>query len=269
MSIFRADLFEPTTVAELKAKFDAGQPYRNLSIQDLLAEDFARTLVDNFPGQEAMRRHYQGLNEKKSEGSNFDQYHESFDQLRKGLATPEFLRFLEQVTGIDGLILPDDHRGTGVHQGVDGSFLDVHVDFSVHPVKNIHRRLNLLIFLVNDWKEEYGGALELWNEDVTECVTNIYPGYNKAAIFETSDVSYHGYSTIILPEGVTRNSFFSYFYTPIAEGEKVKYHDTIFKARPEEGTAKAIKTNVKEGAKNFVKGTMKKLGLNKIFDKIE
>jgi hypothetical protein len=79
-------------------------------------------------------------------------------------------------------------------------------------------------------------------------------------IFETNEISYHGYGKISVPEGVTRKSFYGYFYTDLREGA-AKYHDTIFKARPEEGLAKKIKTDVKETIKNNVKRVFKKIGI--------
>lgn len=267
MKIFNDKIFTTEFQEEAAKKFQNAEPFPNMYIDDILDEEFCAVLHKNFPTSEQMRRHYEGLNEKKSEGSNFDQYHESFTQLREALATEEFRKVLEKITGIEGLILPDDHRGTGVHQGTDGSFLDIHVDFNIHPVMNLHRRLNFLIFFNKDWKEEYGGALELWDKDVKNLGAEIYPHYNRAGMFATSEVSWHGYDKISVPEGVCRNSFFTYYYTPIEN--EVKYHDTIFKTRPTESRSKAVKTAAKETTKNFIKGAMRKLGMTKIFDKIE
>ena len=79
-------------------------------------------------------------------------------------------------------------------------------------------------------------------------------------IFETNEISYHGYGKITLPPNKTRKSFFSYFYTEMRD-DAVKYHDTIFKARPEEGLVKKVKTDVKETLKNTAKSTLKKIGI--------
>lgn len=269
MKIFNEKFFQPDAIEALHRQFVNAQPYPHVKIDGLLDETFAETLAANFPAKNEMRRHYKGLNEHKSEGSNFELYHESFRALRSALGTSGFLRFLETITGIEGLILPDDHRGTGVHQGANGSFLDIHVDFSVHPVLNIHRRLNLLFFLNKEWKESYGGKLELWDKEVKHCIAAYLPSFNRCIIFATSDISYHGYSKISVPENVFRNSFFAYFYTPITEQGKVKYHDTIFKTRPSEGRLKKTQTILKEGAKNLIKGSLRKLGVRKLFDKIE
>ncbi len=247
--------------------FRSARPYPYIVIDNFLKPEVAEAMYDNFPKVDELRKHYKNLNEKKSEGSSFDQYHPDFNHVRQELGSQAFLTFMEKLTGIEGLILPDDHRGSGLHQGTDGSYLDVHVDFSVHPILNLHRRLNLLIFLNKNWKPEYGGALELWDPKVKNLEAEIMPGFNKAVIFECSDVSYHGYDKISIPEGETRKSMFVYLYTPV--GPHVKYHDTIFKARPSEGLAKRAITDIKETGKNGVKKVLKTLGMKKLFEKYE
>jgi Rps23 Pro-64 3,4-dihydroxylase Tpa1-like proline 4-hydroxylase len=268
-TVFNPQWFSDEAIVSLKKQFDNARPYRHIVVDGLIQNDFAEVLLAHFPKKEDMRRHYEGINEKKSEGSYFEKYHPAFTTLRQALASEEFISFLEKVTGIKELMLPDDFRGAGVHQGGDGSFLDIHVDFSVHPVLNLHRRLNFLLFLNKGWKDEYGGKLELWNADVSRCEAEILPIFNRVVIFETSDISYHGYNKINVPPGVYRNSFFAYFHTPIHDKSKVKYHDTIFKPRPSDSSAKKLKTHTKETVKNLVKGALRTLGITTFFKKFE
>ncbi len=269
MSLVNDFFFSKEGKAQLREQFNNAIPYRNLVIDNFLKEDVAQSLVKNFPSSEQMRRHYKGLNEQKSEGSNFENYHEIFTQVKNYLQGEAFLSAFSEITGITDIICPDDHRGAGVHQGFDGSFLDVHVDYSVHPILNIHRRLNLLVFLNPDWEEQYGGKLELWDAEVRTCHHKIVPTFNRAVIFETSKYSYHGYDTINVPEGVTRKSMYFYFFTPINDKSKVEYHDTIFKGRPSESAAKRTKTALKENAKNIIKKGLFKIGAKSLFNKYE
>jgi Rps23 Pro-64 3,4-dihydroxylase Tpa1-like proline 4-hydroxylase len=247
--------------------FRSATPYPHICFDNFLRPDFAESLYANFPKMSELRRHYNGLNEQKSEGSSFEKYHPHFQQLADTLRSAEFVAFVEQLTGIKGLSMPNDHRGAGVHQGQNGSFLDIHVDFSIHPTLQLHRRLNLLIYMNKDWKPEYGGDIELWDAEVKHLEKSYSPLFNRCVIFECSEISYHGYDKISVPEGQSRKSIFSYYYSAV--GPDVRYHDTIFKARPTESTGKKVKTQVKEGMKNSVKRTMIALGLRRIFDKIE
>lgn len=244
----------------LKEEFDHATPYRHLVIDNFLDEDFANKLVSNFPSFEVLSRHYKGLNEQKSEGANFDLFDPIFSELRRALNEESFRKKIAFVTGIENIFSTEDALGSGIHRGKNGSFLDVHIDFNIHHIEKIHRRLNLLIFLNKEWKEEYGGKLELWNETVTVLGKSYLPIFNRCVIFETSEISYHGYSKINVPETESRKSFYTYYYTEIGDF-KEKYHDTIFKARPDESKFKKIATNTKESLKNRIKRFLFKKGV--------
>lgn len=266
-SVINEDFYKEDWLEQKHKEFISAEGFPHIVIDNFLQPEKADLLYEHFPTKEMMRKSYKNLNENKTEGSGFEEYHPLFTALREELGTEKFLKAFEKFTGIQGLMIPPDHRGSGVHQGFDGSYLDVHVDFSIHPTLKKHRRLNLLIFLNKHWKEEYGGHCEFWDKDVKNMIGHALPTHNRAVIFECNDVSFHGYSTINIPENESRKSFYSYFYTDVAEG--VKYHDTIFKARPNEGTAKKLKTDVKEGSKNFVKKVLYKMNLKGLFNKYE
>jgi hypothetical protein len=118
----------------------------------------------------------------------------------------------------------------------------------------------MLIYMNKDWKPEYGGDLEMWNANMTKCIKKVAPVFNRMVIFETNEISYHGYSKVKLPEGVTRKSIYAYFYTTLRK-DAVHYHDTVFKAKPDDSTLKKVGTTVKETLKNFTKAQLKKIGI--------
>jgi Rps23 Pro-64 3,4-dihydroxylase Tpa1-like proline 4-hydroxylase len=266
LTIINPRIFEPTTFAKLKQDYLTAQPYKHVVIDNFLNPDFADILCDRFPLLSQMKTHYKGLNENKAEDANFQAYDEAFRQLKAEYRSPEFIKFLEDLTDIKGLSMPDDALGCGTHQGDNGSYLDIHVDFNIHPSQDLHRRLNVLLFLNRDWKEDYGGKLEMWDSAMTRCVTSHLPILNRLVIFETNEISYHGYDRITVPEGVTRKSIYAYFYTKASETAKhLTYHDTIFRARPTESTAKKLKTTLKEAVKNFIKRHMKNMGVIQLY----
>jgi len=260
MQIIPSTFFDPANLQKLHAEFVAAKPYKHVKIDSFLDEAFADKIEKNFPGLDKMSRNYQGLNENKSEGAGFENFDPAFTQLKEALNTSEFYKALGAITGIKDLYSVDDGLGMGVHQGSNGSYLDIHIDFNIHHLRNIHRRVNLLIYLNKDWRESYGGAIEMWNRDVTKLEKSFLPSFNRCVIFETSEISYHGYGKINVPEGVTRKSLYGYYYTDLRDDGK-GYHDTIFKARPEEGLTKVVKTDVKETIKNTGKRLLKKAGI--------
>lgn len=130
------------------------------------------------------------------------------------LNSQPFLEFLSRLTGIEGL-LPDPYLwGGGFHQIKPGGFLKVHADFNKHPVLNLDRRLNLLVYLNEDWSEAYGGNFELWNKDMSSCEVRLQPLFNRMVIFNTTDTSFHGHpDPLTCPENRSRKSLALYYYT--------------------------------------------------------
>jgi hypothetical protein len=146
-----------------------------------------------------------------------------------------FLALLERITGIPQLLADETFGGGGIHETAAGGWLDVHVDFNWFAERQWHRRLNLLIFLNEPWPPSWGGELELWDEKVKRCHRSVLPEMNRAVLFATSQVSYHGVQRITCPEGHQRKSFAAYYYTREAPPDwDGATHSTIFRARPEE-----------------------------------
>lgn len=135
-------------------------------------------------------------------------------QLAWELNSKPFLRFLQQLTGIKRLI-PDPHFvGGGVHQTGRDGMLRVHADFQKHPVFGLNRRINVLLYLNQDWKEEYGGHIELWDREMKGCVASALPVAGRCLIFNTDADSYHGQpQPLTCPPGMTRKSLAIYYYT--------------------------------------------------------
>ncbi len=149
-----------------------------------------------------------------------------------------FLMFLQTLTGINHP-LPDPffEKGTGggIHQIPSGGFLKIHADFTRHPKLDLERRLNVLVYLNQDWPEEYGGHLELWDSTMTRCTQRILPVFNRCVIFNTDDNSYHGHpAPIQCPPDRLRRSLALYYYTPSREQVVRQLATTEYHLSPEE-----------------------------------
>lgn len=146
-----------------------------------------------------------------------------------------FVLFLEEMTGIPGLIPDPYFAGGGIHVVANGGHLDIHADFNHHDKLNLERRLNVLIYLNKDWKEEYGGSFEIWNTDMTAKVKGFLPLFNRMVCFSTGSDTWHGNpETVNHPDGEPRMSMALYYYTATWDSTR-REHTTLFKPRP--GTA--------------------------------
>jgi Rps23 Pro-64 3,4-dihydroxylase Tpa1-like proline 4-hydroxylase len=143
------------------------------------------------------------------------------------LNSPVMLKYLEELTGIDNLISDELLMGGGLHKITSGGKLAIHKDYNVHPVKKIYRRLNLLIYLNKDWKQEWEGNLELWDKDHTKLEVSVEPLFNRAVIFTISEDSLHGHPVPLnTPENVSRNSIALYYFTEVNPSDNE--HSVVF-----------------------------------------
>jgi 2OG-Fe(II) oxygenase superfamily len=134
------------------------------------------------------------------------------------LCSPSFVGFLEDVTGIHGLIPDPAHYWAGLHVFPPGAFQALHRDFRVHPITRLFHRVNVIVYLNSDWSAEYGGDLELWTSDVTRCTRRIAPRAGTTVIFESSARALHGIpDPIRCPADRARLSLASNYYTVAAD----------------------------------------------------
>lgn len=218
--------------AALREQYVNARPFPHIVLDNLFPNEVLEEVLDDFPRPEEIAwRKFDNPTEKK-----LGYWHENPLRPRIQLFLYEMnsaplLQFLEALTGIEGLVSDPYYGGAGPHQIERGGFLKVHVDFNWHPLLKLDRRLNLLVYLNKDWKEEYGGHLELWNRDVSRCEQRVLPVFNRTVVFSTTDFSYHGHPTpLACPEGRTRKSVSFYYYSNgRPDEERSAPHDTIFR----------------------------------------
>jgi hypothetical protein len=221
----------------LAAAYQSAKPFPHIAIDGLFANEDLDGVLADFPGpNDTHWRRFENDQEKKL-GYEVGQTRVSkrIEDFLNFMNSVPVLDFLEILTGIEGLIPDPYYGGGGLHQIERGGFLKIHADFNWHPKLKLHRRLNLLVYLNKDWKEEYGGHLELWDREMKRCERSILPVSNRTVVFSTSDFSYHGHpKPLLCPPGRTRKSLSFYYYTserPAAEASPP--HDTLFRETPQ------------------------------------
>lgn len=231
-------VFDPehlTQIAQRDAdSFRTAEPYPHLVLDDFLRTDAARELEQVFPQPDdavAWDRFGAEGYEVKLGSSNEPAFPHAIRQAVHDLNSGPFVRFLEELTGIEHL-LPDPHlRGGGIHLSRRGDHLGIHADFNWHEGLQAHRRLNLLIYLNPRWQEDWGGALELWDTTASQLCRRVEPLFNRAVLFTTRSDTFHGHpQPWAAPDGIHRRSIAMYYYTSQRPADEIRpAHNTLYK----------------------------------------
>jgi Rps23 Pro-64 3,4-dihydroxylase Tpa1-like proline 4-hydroxylase len=229
----------PIDKVALRRQVAEAVPFPSFCIDGFLDETFAERVHDAFPSyKEALRvgRSFSAVNEQgKVQVTDARAFAEPIAELNRALAAPEFRAILGEVFGLPRLLADEQLVGGGIHQTGPRGHLDVHVDFNYIAERQLHRRLNILIYFNKGWEPDWGGNIELWDERVKTCHHSFSPIFNRCVVFETNEKSYHGVTAVKCPEGRARKSFAAYYYTREAPvGWDGTEHSTVFKARPDE-----------------------------------
>jgi hypothetical protein len=202
--------------------FKTADPFSHVVLDNLFPDLLLQHMVDEVPTR---------TNHKWTEWGSGARDFESRSEMKLGISCDDYLgpitrnfmlqlnsatfvSFLEQLSGFGGLIPDPTFRGGGLHSTGRGGRLLVHSDADRHPLgESFNQRLNLIVFLNQDWSEDYGGALQLWSRDKLKCVRSISPAFNRTVIFESGTDTYHGHpSPLRCPDHRTRLSLACYYY---------------------------------------------------------
>jgi hypothetical protein len=224
----------------LRAAFRDAKPFRHVSIDGFFAEDFADKLLSEFPAfDRRLARAEGGEVGGKAVNTRIANIGPAYQELYRELSSRPFLDFVSQLSGIPDLLLDPAMFGGGTHENLDGQELDPHVDFNYDESEQLHRRLNLIVYLNKDWRPEWGGGLEIHSNPrrPEENQVDAYnPIFNRAVMFETNEYSWHGFSRISLPDGEkhrSRKSISIYLYTKDRPAVEIApRHATFYVQRP-------------------------------------
>jgi Rps23 Pro-64 3,4-dihydroxylase Tpa1-like proline 4-hydroxylase len=223
----------------LAKQFREARPFPHLMIDDFLDPSVAAEAHKVFPKIEDMDT-LNDYRQRKAQDPAINKFHPLFREIIfEHLHSERLLNWIGRVTGINNLKADDQLYAAGLAQGANGSFLNVHLDNSSHPVNPWFRRVNIIVYLNPNWSELKGGQLEFWGNDMKES-TSILPILNRMAMFATDRRSWHGYRHVNTPDGDTRKSINIYYFTEESPDGTDYYHVTTFRARNDEKVNKVI-----------------------------
>jgi hypothetical protein len=192
------------------------KPFPHLALDGLFAEDLLDRAIAELPTIARWAK-YDTAHERKVVCSDVRAFGPAAEMLVHALNSAPFVRFLERLTGIQGL-LPDPHlHAAGYMKVPPGGFLGLHYDFSTQEELRLDRRVNVLLYLNRDWRPEWGGQLELHSngrlDSDTHQVVEIEPLFNRLVIFNTPHALHGHRRPIACPPDRARLCLSWYYYT--------------------------------------------------------
>jgi len=213
-------------------EYRSGKPYHHICIDDFLPLEIVQKVYGEALAFDQKPPENSSAQEHLKVSYSPDILPDYTRLVFSALNSQSFIRFLEEMTGISGLIADPYFKGGGIHRTNNGGYLGVHADFNHHKQMKLERRLNVLIYLNPEWKAEYGGAFEIWTDDMKEKISSYAPIQNRMCCFSTSSKSMHGNpEPVNHPDGKPRISIALYYYTATWTDSHVA-HSTLFRPRP-------------------------------------
>lgn len=213
-------------------QYQSGQPYHHICIDNFLPMEVIEAVRADLKSLPEAEHSFDADQERFKSQYNPDRLPDYTRRLFQTFNSRAFILFLEEMTGIKGLIPDPYFVGAGIHKTLTGGHLDIHADFNLHPHMKVERRLNVLIYLNPEWKAEYGGSFEIWEKDMSRQVASFAPTENRMCCFSTGSDTFHGNpEPVNHPDGLPRQSIALYYYTATWSDAR-RAHSTLFKPRP-------------------------------------
>ncbi|WP_342354403.1 2OG-Fe(II) oxygenase, partial [Pandoraea apista] len=211
-----------STCPELQGQLQLSQfrksgPFHHCVIDDFFDIDVARTLESQFlPYDDSRWFFYNNPIENKKALNDWNIFPSDSYKAFKYLNSREFISLLEAAVGVP-LFADEGLHGGGWHMHAAGGNLNPHLDYSIHPKLGLQRKLNIIIYLSEEMREDYGGHLGLWKHDNNKnqpgpLMKEIAPKFNRAVLFDTTQNSWHGMSRqLVQPDNIYRKSLAVYY----------------------------------------------------------
>ena len=180
---------------------------------------FGRTKIDNFLDEETVNKLYEECkNAPKGGWTVFTRAGSRMEEFNDLISLPTAHRVTYDIMHIVGL-LPDPHLvGAGYSIIRNGKDLGCHYDFNWNDRLRLHRKLSTLLYITPDWKDEWGGHIQYWDDNIdinpkSNLIESVAPKFNRLVINENINKGpYHKVSGVNAPDNIYGRCAIRFFY---------------------------------------------------------
>jgi len=200
--------------------YSHGSPIPWLYFDDFLPEDTLAAVqndVKNMPSH--MWSNFTRNDSMMKECNNL-KYAKVIRDLVLNLNSSEFIEWLEEMTNHKKLIPDPLLIGAGLMRCGTGNSLKLHTDFNWNEQLNLNRRLNAILYISEEWDESWGGGLEFWNFERTECLHTVAPKSNRLLLWDYDKRLVHGHPIpLTCPKDTYRDGLRLFYFNSNATPE--------------------------------------------------
>lgn len=209
-------------IDKLKIDYNNSKPFKYICIDNFLATEYINKIYNNYPEDYSDWYKYYNPLEIKFATDKINDFNKPIKDIFYYFSSNIILDKFKKISNINDLESDPYLHGAGLHCHPRYGRLNMHLDYEKHPkINNKERRLNIILFLNKAWKEEWNGDNQFWDKTMKNCIVKTYPKYNRALIFQTNDISWHGLpEKIMCPEGEYRKSIAYYYISPLSTQNK-------------------------------------------------
>ena len=219
------DYLEPSNVSQYRINFYNNQPFPHIILDNLFSEELLSSMNKEFEESRIYDWNY------IDDGRQFRKESRTNQKLKPAAQTYYnliysglFVEFVENITGIKGLICDPMLLNGGLHELPPGGKFDPHLDVNRHLVSKLNSKLTLITYLSRNWDPSYGGLLQLWDSN-EDCKVEIVPYFGRTVAFLQTAHSIHGVTQV--GPNKKRRSAIAYYY--VTDEKPVDfYHGTVF-----------------------------------------
>ncbi|MCP5364241.1 MAG: 2OG-Fe(II) oxygenase [Hyphomicrobiales bacterium] len=198
---------------QLSERYRSAEPFPHICIDDMFDPDVLERVRAEWPTREQRDwLTWDTKNELKHTSRGIQGLSTFTQTFLLQLCSPQFIDYVKTLTGHDNLLPDPLFYGAGLMETYRGGWLEIHGDFTRHPLLPFCRRINLLIYLNRDWDPDWHGELELWDPVTMTRAASFAPYFNRTVIFDTTTDALHGHPVALACPAERSRQVISVYY---------------------------------------------------------
>lgn len=206
-------------------------------LDNLFPDDIALKIYENFPESSQMVLK-KSIREDKYVAAQMNRYNPILEEIIYAFQDKKIVDLVAEICNIKEAIPDDNLYAGGISMMGKNQFLNPHLDNSHDKDRECWRVLNLLYYVTPNWKEEYGGNLELWPNGLKQSQITLHSKFNRLIVMATHNNSLHSVSPVTF-DGF-RCCVSNYYFSKNPLFQSDTFHVTSFRGRPEDKVTDVI-----------------------------